>query len=243
VAFAWWQTRAAHPLLPLRVILERNRGGSFLAMFITGIGMFGVFLFLTYYLQEILRYSPVMTGLAFLPLVGALMVTATISHHAALPAVRREDPGLRGHGDRGGRHGLAHRDHPTSTYAANILGPLLMIGFGMGAIFAPAMNAATSGVEERDAGVASAMVNTSQQIGGSIGTALLNSLAASALTAYLVGKNAEPARAGRRGDPQLHRRLLVGRRDLRRRRGRLRSDPAAGQAGPGRPERDAGRHA
>ena len=86
-AFAWWQTRATHPLLPLRVILERNRGGSYLAMFLTGIGMFGVFLFLNYYLQEILKYSPVMTGVAFLPMVAALMVTATISTTQLYPRV------------------------------------------------------------------------------------------------------------------------------------------------------------
>jgi hypothetical protein len=76
----------------------------------------------------------------------------------------------------------------SSSYAANILGPLLVVGTGMGMIFAPGMNAATSGVEAHDAGVASAMVNTAQQIGGSIGTALLNSLATSALSSYLVGK-------------------------------------------------------
>ena len=86
-AFTCWQTRAKHPLLPLRVVLDRNRGGSYLAMFLTGIGMFGVFLFLNYYLQEILRYSPVMTGLAFLPMVAALMITATISTTQLYPRI------------------------------------------------------------------------------------------------------------------------------------------------------------
>jgi MFS family permease len=167
VAFIWWQTRTRHPLLPLRVVLERNRGGSYLAMFLTGIGMFGVFLFLNYYLQEILRYSPVMTGVAFLVFVGMLL----------------------GAGGMAWLTGISM----TSTYAANILGPLLIIGVGMGMIFAPAMNAATSGVQAHDAGVASAAVNTAQQIGGSIGTALLNSLAASAFSKYLVGKNGSSA--------------------------------------------------
>ena len=193
VAFAWWQTRASHPLLPLRVLLERNRGGSFLAMFITGIGMFGVFLFLTYYLQEILKYSPVMTGVAFLPLVGALMITATVSTTQLYPRFGAKILVFAGMAIAAGGMAWLTGITPSSTYGADIVGPLLLVGLGMGAIFAPGMNAATSGVEERDAGVASAMVNTSQQIGGSIGTALLNSLAASAGTAYLVGRNAKSA--------------------------------------------------
>jgi EmrB/QacA subfamily drug resistance transporter len=188
--FTWWQTRTAHPLLPLRVILERNRGGSYLAMFLTGIGMFGVFLFLNYYLQENLRYSPVMTGVAFLPMVAALMITATISTTQLYPRMGAKilvTVGmLMGAGGMVWLTGIS----TTSSYAASILGPLLIIGVGMGAIFAPAMNAATSGVETHDAGVASATVNTAQQIGGSIGTALLNSLATTAAAKYLVGKNA-----------------------------------------------------
>jgi EmrB/QacA subfamily drug resistance transporter len=191
--FTWWQTRTKHPLLPLRVILERNRGGSYLAMFLTGIGMFGVFLFLNYYLQEILRYSPVMTGVAFLPMVAALMVTATISTTQLYPRVGAKILVFVGMLMAGGGMAWLTGISLTSSYATNILGPLLLIGVGMGAIFAPAMNAATSGVEQRDAGVASAMVNTAQQIGGSIGTALLNSLATTAAASYLVGRNAHSA--------------------------------------------------
>ena len=193
VAFAWWQTQAKHALLPLRVILERNRGGSYLAMFITGIGMFGVFLFLTYYLQEILRYSPVMTGVAFLPMVGALMITATVSTTQLYPRFGAKVLVFAGMAIGAGGMAWLTGITPSSTYGANIIGPVLLVGLGMGAIFAPAMNAATSGVEERDAGVASAMVNTSQQVGGSIGTALLNSLATAAGTAYLVGKDKSSA--------------------------------------------------
>jgi EmrB/QacA subfamily drug resistance transporter len=187
--FAWWQTRASHPLLPLRVLLDRTRGGSYLAIFITGIGMFGVFLFLNYYLQEILRYSPVMTGVAFLPMVFVLMITATICTTQLYPRIGAKILVFAGMIIAAGGMAWLTNISLTSTYAANILGPLLLVGLGMGAIFAPAMNAGTSGVEAHDAGVASATVNTTQQIGGSIGTALLNSLAASALSSYLVGKN------------------------------------------------------
>ncbi|HEV3169570.1 MAG TPA: MFS transporter [Actinocrinis sp.] len=187
--FAAWQTRAAHPLLPMRVVLDRTRGGSYLAMFITGIGMFGVFLFLNYYLQVILHYSPVATGVAFLPMVGVLMLTATIMTIQVYPRIGAKPLIFLGMAIAAGGMAWLTGISLTSTYAADILGPLLVIGVGMGAVFAPAMNAATSGVRDHDAGVASAMVNTSQQVGGSIGTALLNSLAASAGTAYLVGKN------------------------------------------------------
>jgi EmrB/QacA subfamily drug resistance transporter len=189
VAFVAWQTRAPHPLLPLRVILDRNRGGSYLAVFVTGIGMFGVFLFLNYYLQSILRYSPVVTGLAFLPMVGILMVTATICTTQLYPRIGAKFLVFAGMAVAAGGMAWLTGIGPTSSYVANILGPVLLVGLGMGAVFAPAMNAATSGVEAHDAGVASATVNTSQQIGGSIGTALLNSLATSATAAYLVGKD------------------------------------------------------
>ena len=190
--FLWWQTRASHPLLPLRVVRDRNRGGSFLAVFIVGVGMFGVFLFLTYYLQEILHYSPVTTGLAFLPMVAALMTASTASNIKLLPKFGPRILAFVGMLIAGGGMlWLTHIDLH-STYAANILGPLLMVGLGIGGVMAPSMNTATAGVQPGDAGVASATVQTMQQVGGSIGTALLNSLAASALAAYLVGRAPTP---------------------------------------------------
>ncbi|MFJ9714608.1 MFS transporter [Streptomyces sp. NPDC101213] len=187
--FAWWQTRAPHPLLPLRVLLDRDRGASFTAMLVSSAGMFGVFLFLTYYLQLSLGFSAVRTGLAFLPMVGALMVSATMSTSVLLPRV-----GPKTVVPLGMLLGAAGMVWLTalgldSTYAADVLPPLLVTGLGIGLIMAPAMSVATSGVATEDAGVASASVNTMQQIGGSIGTALLNTLAAGAATSYLVGKD------------------------------------------------------
>jgi EmrB/QacA subfamily drug resistance transporter len=189
-AFVGWQMRAPHPLLPLRVVLNRNRGGSYLAVFITGIGMFGVFLFLNYYLQAILRYSPVMTGLAFLPMVGILMLTAAVCTTQVYPRIGAKVLVFGGMVIAASGMAWLTGIGVSSTYAADILGPLLLIGLGIGAIFAPAMNAATSGVQSHDAGVASATVNTSQQIGGSIGTALLNSLATTATAGYLAAQGA-----------------------------------------------------
>jgi EmrB/QacA subfamily drug resistance transporter len=189
-AFAWRQTRAPDPLLPLRVILDRTRGGSNLAIFIGGIGLFGAFLFLNYYMQGILRYSPVMTGLAFLPMVATLVITGGICTTQLYPRIGAKIPVTAGMLIAAGGMAWLTGIGPHSSYAASILGPLLVFGIGIGATIAPAMNAGTTGVQPRDAGIASATVNTAQQIGGSIGTALLNSLAASALARYLIGKDA-----------------------------------------------------
>src|SRR5205085_5905209 len=84
-AFAVWQWRAANPLLPPRVVLDRNRGGAYLAVLIVGAGMFGIFLFLTYYLQQSLGYSPVISGAAFLPMIAMVVVSANLSNVVLLP--------------------------------------------------------------------------------------------------------------------------------------------------------------
>jgi EmrB/QacA subfamily drug resistance transporter len=184
-AFSWWQTRARHPLLPMRVLLHRDRGASFIVLAIAGAGLFGVFLFLTYYLQVTLHYTPVKTGLAFLPMIGALLVAAQIATNILLPRLGPKPLVPLGMALGGvGMAWLTALDL-TSTYAANVLPPLIFIGVGIGLSLPPALSVATAGVDARDAGVASAMVNTMQQVGGSIGTALLNTLAASAVTVYL----------------------------------------------------------
>ncbi|MBB4927358.1 DHA2 family efflux MFS transporter permease subunit [Kitasatospora kifunensis] len=191
--FTWWQTRAAHPLLPLRVLLDRNRGASFLALAISGAGMFGVFLFLTYYLQASLHYSPVSTGLAFLPMIGALMVSAQLSTSLLIPRLGPKPVVPLGMGLAAAGMAWLTGLGLGSSYPAHILPPLLVAGFGLGLVMPPAMSLATDRISADDAGVASAAVNTMQQIGGSIGTALLNTLAASAATNYLAGKQPSPA--------------------------------------------------
>jgi EmrB/QacA subfamily drug resistance transporter len=188
VLFVVVESRAAHPLLPLRIPGERNRGGSYLALFITGAGMFGCFLFLTYYLQDMLSYSPVKTGLAFLPMVAAIMVAAQLGTIVLLPKLGPQIPVAAGL--LLGAAGMAWLTgiHIQGNYPVQILGPIVLVGVGMGFIFAPAMNVATWGVPPADAGVASSLVNTGQQVGGSIGIALLSSLASGAVTRYLTGK-------------------------------------------------------
>jgi EmrB/QacA subfamily drug resistance transporter len=183
--FAWLQRVVAHPLLPMRVILDRDRGGSYLAMFITGAGMFGVFLFLTYYLQILLGFTPIQTGLAFLPMIVVLATTASIATTKIVPRFGAKWPVATGMTLAAVAMGMLAQLELTSTYSANVLPGLLVMGFGLGLVFAPAMNTAVSGVAPSDAGVASATVNTMQQIGGSIGTALLSTFAATAFSGYL----------------------------------------------------------
>ncbi|MFK0023500.1 MFS transporter [Streptomyces sp. NPDC090798] len=188
-AFAGWQTRAANPLLPLRLLLDRNRGASFIAVLICGAGMFGVFLFLTYYMQESLGYSPVKTGLAFMPMVVGLMVTTPLATNVLIRQLGPKPVVPVGMGVSAvGLAWLTTLDL-NSVYVANVMPPLIVIGLGIGLVMAPAMSVATSGVATEDAGVASAAVNTMQQVGGSISTALLTTLSATAATHYLESRN------------------------------------------------------
>jgi EmrB/QacA subfamily drug resistance transporter len=189
------QHRAAHPLLPLRILADRNRGGSYLAMLIAAIGMFGVFLFLTYYLQQTLGYSPVKSGLAYLPMIGVLIATSTIASTVLLPRVGPRLLVLFGMLLAAAGMVVFAQLGVHSTYAAHVLPGLIPLGLGLGLIFPPALNTATAGVDPGDAGVASATVNTAQQVGGSLGTALLNTVATTATSTFLAGKAASPAAA------------------------------------------------
>ncbi len=239
IAFVIIETRVAHPLLPLRVVLNRNRGGAYAAIGLAGASMFGIFLFLTYFMTGFLGFSAIQTGAAFLPMLAAVMTSATTAGSILTPRIGpRPLVPLGGLIAAGGMAYLSRLD-VDSTYAGGVLPGLLIIGLGMGMIFAPVQNAATSGVEARDAGVASAMINTMQQIGGSIGAALLSSIFASASTNYLTGKTAHRPDPGAGGAARLpHRVLVVVRpvRDVCRRVGPAVPDRPA-HHGRGRPAR------
>ena len=184
-AFAAWQTRAAHPLLPPRVVLDRDRSGAYLAMLFVSAGLFGVFLFLTYFLQQTLGYSPLVTGVAFLPLSVGIIVAANLATIVLMPRVGPRPLVAFGLlAAAGGALWLAQLG-PHTGYATGVLGPTIVSGIGMGLVFAPAINAGTFGVVPQDAGVASATLNVGQQLGASIGTSLLNSIFAAAVTSYL----------------------------------------------------------
>jgi len=183
--FAFWQGRAANPLLPPRVVLDRNRGGAYASMLIASAGMFGTFLFLTYYLQQTLLYSPVVTGFAFLPLAGGIATAANLSTIVAMPRIGPKP--LVAIGLLLAAAAMTWFAHlgVHAGYVDGVLGPLILTGIGLGMVLAPSINTGTFGVAPRDAGVASATVTVGQQLGASIGTSLLNTIFAGAVTSYL----------------------------------------------------------
>jgi len=185
VVFVRLQRRVAHPLLPLHVLLDRTRGAAYITLWICGMGMFAVFLFLTYYLQEILHFSPVMTGVAFLPMIGAVVLSSILFGTVVFPRVGPRPLVPLGCLLAAVGMALLTGIGASSHYVSHVLPALLVTGLGFGMIFSPVQNAATSGVHVHQAGVASAMVNTVQQIGGAIGTAVFNSLALTAAAGYL----------------------------------------------------------
>lgn len=183
--FVAWQSRAAHPLLPLQVLRDRNRAAAYISILVAGAGMFGIFLFVTYFLQVSLAFSPIQTGLAFLPMIMMLVLAAQLSTNIFLP---RFGPKIMVTiGMTLGVLGmlLLTRLDLDSSYVANVLPALVVMGTAMGTIMPGSMQTATLGVDRHFAGVASALVNTSQQVGGSMGTAMLNTIAAAAATDYI----------------------------------------------------------
>jgi EmrB/QacA subfamily drug resistance transporter len=196
-AFVLVERKVKAPLLPLRVVLERNRGGVYLALGLAVIAMFGLFLFLTYYLQVVKGYSPIRSGVAFLPMVAGMVIGSTqlgARLMTRVPARYLMTPGLLV-----AAVGMLLLTQMTidSSYAGLLLPAMILLGLGLGTTFMPAMSLATYGVEPRDSGIASAMINTSQQVGGAIGTALLNTIAATATTSYIT------AHAGGSTPPEL----------------------------------------
>lgn len=183
VIFVVIEMKVANPLMPLRVVTERNRGGSYLGSLVVGAGLFSMFLFLGLYLQVILGYTPLKSGFAFLPFTAGIIVFAGIASQL-LPKVGPKAlmvPGLIAAG-----FGLLalSRITPETSYTTHVLPSLLIMSSGMALVFIPLTSTSLHGVSSHDTGVASAMLNTSQQIGGSLGTALLNTVAATATTTF-----------------------------------------------------------
>jgi MFS family permease len=196
VAFVLWERRARNPMLPLRVVLHRSRGGSYLVYLFVGAGLYAMFLFLTYYFQVNLGYTPLQAGFAFLPFSAGIILTAGVV--AQLPPRLGPKPLM--------VPGLAlavigmlllTRIGPDTPYWQLVLPSEILMSVGLAAVFIPAASTALIGVEHHDAGVASAVLNTAQQIGGSLGTALLNTLFAAAVTAFLTANVKSPEDAQR----------------------------------------------
>lgn len=191
VAFFLWERRAKNPLLPLRIVRDRNRAGAYLTFLFLGAGMFAMFLFLTYYFQFNLGYSPLKAGFAFLPFSGGIILSAGLVANLLpkigprplmIPGLCMAILGML----------LLTRIGQDTSYWTHVLPSELVMSIGMAGVFIPAASVALVGVGHHDAGVASAVLNSSQQVGGSLGTALLNTVFASAVTAYLTSNVTSP---------------------------------------------------
>jgi EmrB/QacA subfamily drug resistance transporter len=191
VSFVIWEMRARNPLLPLKVVLDRNRGGSYLVFLLVGAGLFAMFLFLTFFLQIVLGYSPLKAGFAFLPFSAGIIVSAGIVSQL-LPRVGPKPLMVIGLAMAIAGMFYLTQIEATSSYATDVLPAMIVMSVGMAGVFIPASSTALIGVSGHDAGIASAVLNTSQQVGGSLGLALLNTLYAGAVTDFITDNQLQP---------------------------------------------------
>ena len=196
VAFVLWERRASNPMLPLRIVLHRSRGGSYLVFLLVGAGLYAMFLFLTYYFQVNLGYTPLQAGFAFLPFSLGIILTAGVVAQL-LPRLGPKPLMVPGLAMAVIGMLLLTQIGPDTAYWKLVLPAMIVMSIGLAAVFIPAASTSLIGVGHHDAGVASAVLNTSQQIGGSLGTALLNTLFAAAVTAFLADNVRSPADAER----------------------------------------------
>jgi EmrB/QacA subfamily drug resistance transporter len=184
VAFVLIERNAQHPLLPLRIILDRNRGGSFLASLLTGTALLGTFLSLTYYLQGTLHYSAMKSGFAFVPFSAGIIGGAALASRL-MPRFGPRPLMVGGLALGAIGLGLFTIIGVHTAYITHVFPAELVVSLGMGLAFVSTSSTSLIGVEPEDAGVASALVNTTQQTGSSIGAALINTIATGATASYL----------------------------------------------------------
>ncbi|MDT4913307.1 MAG: hypothetical protein QOC66_2435 [Pseudonocardiales bacterium] len=195
VAFVVIEKNTAQPLLPPRVFTERNRAGAFLVSLLIGLALFGMFLFLVYYMQGTLHYSALKSGLAFLPFSAGIVVAAGLAS-VLLPRIGPRPLMVGGTAAAAVGMALFTQIKIDSSFTVHVLPAEIVMSLGMGFAFVALSSTALVGVDDRDAGVASALVNTTQQVGGSLGTALLNTIAASATVHYITTHGPDSASAG-----------------------------------------------
>ena len=196
-------------MLPLAIIKNRNRGGAYLSSFFVGIGLFSMFLFLTYFFQIVQGYTPLQAGMLFLPFSAGIIVSAGIASQL-MPRFGPRYVTFAGFALATAGMLLLTRLTPDSTYWPEVLPAMIIISLGMGLIFVPLSATALFGVGDDDSGVASAVLNTAQQIGGSVGIAFLNTIATSATAAYVIANNVNPFDASAQVE-RLCRRVHLGR--------------------------------
>jgi EmrB/QacA subfamily drug resistance transporter len=193
IAFVVWEERSAkNPMLPLRIVTHRNRGASYLLFLFLGAGLFAMFLFLTYYFQVNLGYSPLKAGFAFLPFsLGVILAAGVVAQ--VLPRVGPRPLMVGGMAMAIVGMLILTQISQDSSYWTHVFPSEVIMSVGLAAVFIPASSTSLIGIGHHDAGVASATLNTAQQVGGSLGTALLNTVFAGAVTAYLTDNLANPA--------------------------------------------------
>jgi EmrB/QacA subfamily drug resistance transporter len=184
-AFVLVERRAARPLLPLAVVTDRLRGAAYLGAVIGGIGIIGMFLLLTYYFQAILGFSPVQAGLAFLPFIVGVIVAANVVSNVALGRLGPKVIVPAGLLLAAAGALWLTRIGPHGSYGADVAPALVLTGLGISCAVVTAFSLGPIGTRPADTGVAASMVNSSNQVGGSLGAALLNTIAADATATYL----------------------------------------------------------
>src|SRR5450759_3418701 len=194
------EMRSSHALMPLRIFNNRNRSGAFLIMLCIGLAMFGMFFFLTIFVQTVWGYSALGSGIAFLPMVGLIMLMAGISSQL-VPRIGARPLLLAGSAITAGGMFWLSRISEHSTYVNGLLGPMMVTAAGLGLLFMPVTLVALSKVEDRDAGLASSLLNTGQQVGGSIGLAVLGTVAWTVVSNTARNSAAAAAAAAKAGHP------------------------------------------
>ncbi len=184
VSFVLIERRSSHPLLPMRVLADRNRSGAYLIMLCIGTAMFGLFFFLTLFVQTVLGYSAVQSGLCFLPFTAGIVTAATLASRL-VPRIGARPLILAGAAAAAAGMFWFSRLTEHAGYPGQLLGPMLLTSFGLGLLFVPLSLVALHGVAEQDAGVAASLLNTGQQVGGAIGLAALGTIAWSTVAGNL----------------------------------------------------------
>jgi EmrB/QacA subfamily drug resistance transporter len=203
VSFVLIEWRSKHALMPLRIFNNRNRSGAYLIMLCIGTAMFGMFFFLTVFVQTVWGYSALRTGIAYLPMVATIMAMAGVSAQL-VPRIGARPLMLAGSAiGAGGMYWLS-RINEHSTYVNGLLGPIIVTAIGLGMLFMPVTLVALSKVEDKDAGLASSLLNTGQQVGGAIGLALLGTVAWTAVANSVHSQAAAAAAAAARSGHGLH---------------------------------------
>ena len=194
------EMRSSHALMPLRIFNNRNRSGAYLIMLCVGTALFGMFFFLTIFVQTVWGYSALRTGIAYLPMVAMIMLMAGVSTQL-VPRIGARPLLLAASAITTGGMFWLSRITEHSTYVGGLLGPMMLTAAGLGLLFMPATLVALSKVDDKDAGLASSLVNTGQQVGGSIGLAVLGTVAWSVVANTARHSAAAAAAAARAGHP------------------------------------------